>query len=199
MEPVFNERKLRAWLEPLSRRQRAAFALACCERLYPSLTALHGETGAGDPDGLRRVLDAAWAFLDGRDLAADLPALAGQCRCAAPAGEPPGSPHAGPAASAALAASLLLEVIGTGSLDKAIEAAAAASEAAESWAQCDLELAPDAPDADQRIAAHPLVQQELRHQREDIRLLHRTSLEQPGSAAELRRRWSDRATATRSP
>ena len=39
MEPVFNERKTRAWLEPLSRRRRAAFVLSCVERMRPSLVA----------------------------------------------------------------------------------------------------------------------------------------------------------------
>lgn len=173
MEPVFNERKLRAWLEPLSRLHRAAFVLACCERLHPTLMALHSESGAGDPEALRHILDAVWSLLEGRDPAVGLPSLAEQCR------------------RAPLAASLLLETIETGSLDKAIEAAAVASEVVESYAQQDLDLAPDAPDTDARIAAHPLVQREIRRQRDDIRLLHRTPLDRPESVADLRRKWRD--------
>jgi len=199
MDPVFNERKLRAWLEPLSRRARTAFVLSCVERMLPSLDALHSERGGDLPAIVGEVVETAWSFLRGGDPPPDLAALTDRYQQLPPVDELPGSIHAGPATNAAFAITSLLETLRTGSLDKAIEAAAVAADSAESYAAAELGLSADAPDLDARIAAHPLVQQELKRQRDDIRLLRRASLDLPEGVAAIRRAWAKRATATRTP
>jgi hypothetical protein len=141
------------------------------------------------------VLDAAWSFLESRDSAPDFEFLSERSRHAAPAGSASVSVHEAPAVGAAFAATLLVEAIASGSLDKAVEAAQVASDAAESYAQADLGLDDDDADLEARVAAHPLVQQELRRQREDIKLLRRTSLDLAESVAEIKERWAARAIA----
>jgi hypothetical protein len=156
MEPVFNERKLRAWLEPLSHRQRVAFALSCISR-------------GGDDEFQSRTLDRAWAFVGGSGQPADDSRLADTG-----------------------AVSLLYRALASGSLDHVIAIAAMTAEAAESLAALDLGLSDAAPEVDPRIAGHPLVQQELQRQRDDIKLLQRIDLDEPDALPALRAAWRDR-------
>lgn len=191
MDPVFNERKMRAWLSPLNHRARVAFVLSCCERTLPHLVAFGEEAGDCSPAELRAILDAAWWYLNGKDLDDEIPALIDAAKRAAPASPEGSSIHSGPAVNAGFAVVLLLETIANGALDKVIEAAAVANDSAESYAQADLQLTEGTPDAEAQILAHPLVQAELKRQREDIKLLRRTSMDRPESVAALREQWSE--------
>ena len=92
-----------------------------------------------------------------------------------------------------MVASLLRRIVASGLLDDVIAIAAATAEAAESLAALDLGLADDDPEVDPRIAGHPLVQQELRRQRDDIRLLSRTDLDDARAVCQLKQAWGDRA------
>ena len=199
MDPVFNERKTRAWLEPLSRRARAAFVLSCVERMLPSLVAFHAELDEDAPAEIEEIAAAVWSYMSGGDADTDIAALAERWRKVPPIDEQVESIHTGPAVNARLAITLLLETLRKGSLDKAIEAAAVAADSAESYAVADLGLPPDAENLEARVAAHPLVQQELSRQREDIKLLHRTSLDRPESVPALREKWIGRAITARTP
>jgi hypothetical protein len=160
VDPVFNERKLRAWLEPLSHRQRVAFALSRCERQRPSQ---------------RQVLDHAWTFVERGVRTADDVELTDTIL------------------------SLLRQTIASGSLDDVIAIAAATAEAAEARAALDLGLTDDRPEVDPRIAGHTLVQQELRRQRDDIRLLRRTDLERADQVRSLKRNYQSRTITDSDP
>jgi len=193
MDPVFNERKMRAWLSPLSHRARVAFGLSCCERGLPSLVAYRDETGQGSPEDLARILDAAWGFVEGRELGGDVDELIARCKRAAPTEPGATSIHAGPAVNAGFAFVLMLETIATGAIDKVIEAGAVTSDSAESYSRGDLGLDDDAPDLEAHLAAHPLVQRELRRQRDDIKLLRRSSLSRDSEIDSLRNGWASRS------
>jgi uncharacterized protein YjaG (DUF416 family) len=193
MEPVFNERKTRAWLEPLSRRARAAFVLACVERMRPSLGAFLRERGEDLSAPIDEIVDAAWSLIDGSEPEPDLDDLGERFRQLPQVDAHNESIHAGPATNASCAIALLLDTLGSGSLDKAIEAAAVAADSAESYALTDLGLPADAENLEARVAAHPLVQRELKFQRDDIRQLRQTSLDRSESVAALRREWRARS------
>jgi hypothetical protein len=158
MEPVFNERKLRGWLEPLSKRHKLAFAIACCER----------------QPGLEGALEAAWSRL--ADRAGD----------AAPLSPNPVSTDQTRATD--LEVSLLQQAFDfAGDVTRlVIEIAALANEAAEARAEAELGPAGDDPEHERRLTGHPLVQQELKRQREDIKLLLRTPIDSPEDVAAFR-------------
>jgi hypothetical protein len=78
--------KLRDTLSPLPSRHRLAFALCCCERLYPSYQALVALLQS--PDLVRPILDRLWLHVLGQDVTdAEISDMLATCRSLRPGGE----------------------------------------------------------------------------------------------------------------
>lgn len=190
-ELSYNEQQLRMGLAALDLRSSVAFALSCAERLLPNYRAFVREHSWGDARPLRNALDGAWAWLRGDGLGADgLAALSDACATEAPDTENFDSLLVSPALDAANAASLVADLIITGDKAKAAEVAVLALDTVDMYVQEIAEIPANAPDLEDRIRLHPLMQREISRQLEDIRLLTMQWNEQ-----DLFKRWSSQQTS----
>lgn len=191
MEQEFNEEFLASQLETLSRFQRLAFLLSCCERLYPNYVAFSKNHAWGEPGVLRNVLDFAWSALEGEDVSERIDDLIIQCDAVIPDTEDFDSEYVSPALDASVSALLLLKLLKEDSAVKAAEAASLACDTVDMYVQEYENMDSDDPAFENLILKHPLMQDELRRQREDIGLLKKTDLSDGASLAALKIKWRE--------
>jgi uncharacterized protein YjaG (DUF416 family) len=122
--------------------------------------------------------------LRGETEPANLAGLRTACNVAAPDTEDFDSLLVSPALDAANVASLLLDLLITDAVEKAAEVACLACDTVDMYVQELDEMPPGAPDLEERITLHPLMQAEIARQLEDLETLSGGWQE-----GELRRRW----------
>jgi uncharacterized protein YjaG (DUF416 family) len=189
-EWTFDEKELRRRLALLDHRARVAFALSCAERLLPNYHAFVREQAWGNATPLRNALDAGWTWLRGDAPSVDPAALKDACEAEAPDTEDFDSILVSPALDAANAAALVLELILTGDGEKAAEIALLDRDTVDMYVQEIIGIPPNAPDLENRIRLHPLMQAEIARQAEDLRLL-----EGPWNEPDVGKRWFSPATS----
>ena len=156
------DQELSADLARLSSQQRAAFAAACAERLYPAYLAFRAASASSDDDPVRQALDLAWYGAVHGQVCGNPASLVEASRALIPDADDESSlpPHADDAICAAA---------------YALQCAAGLDDQAAHWAA---QRGTDALDSflldsgeaqdDQGVWAHPLVLAELRRRREDL-------------------------------
>jgi hypothetical protein len=153
---LFDETMLISRLDALAPRERAAFALACARRLEPSL---RSDTQTED------LVRACLALLEASVLDDDLPRVGSSEALARLENSP--DLDTDPVASTCFALRTLLH----GASQDAAWAARRAYDARDQLVWDELGLQFSDPGAEERVLAHPLMQQELRAQREDLNAL----------------------------
>ncbi|SRR6266849_688645 len=164
---MVGEEKSLGSLTTLSRKKQLAFALLILERMLPSLIAFSKDTGF-DESCYLQARDAAWAALLSGD--ADQ-SLNEACLRSAPDTEVFAHKLTSYALNAALAMSDIMEFTLDGRTDHIDHVSTLAT---DSVYLCLSSLEPSvvsSPEENERIGAHPLMQQELRREEEDIRFL----------------------------
>ena len=191
MESKFDETSLKVKLKELSREQKILFMLSCCERLYPNYLAFNKKHEWGNPFVLRNTLDFAWTVLE-RGIGEDkeeLKKLLKQCDEITPDTEDFDSIFVSQALDSTVAVASLLEYIISDSNDKIIEVASLARDTVDMYVQELEDMAPNDPNLEKMILEHPLMQQELKRQRQDIELLKDLEVSDVSIYEEVKKNW----------
>jgi hypothetical protein len=187
----FDRGKLRSVLQQLAEWKQTAFALSICERLLPNYVVFSRETSWGRPETIKECLSTAWRRLSDGVAQIRLTEAAEACEAAAPDTENFESKYTSAALDAALSVANLMHILNKFETAKVLEVAEAAYDTVELFvSQTDTASVVTAEDK-KRVLGHPLVQSELRHQREHLELL--SSLDGEFSAHEslFRNRWKN--------
>jgi uncharacterized protein YjaG (DUF416 family) len=167
------------------------FGLATCERMLPGFHAFAEPIGYEGEDVLREALDIAWEMLGNGEDRRDLMQAAEACDSVAPDMDDHGDADYGSAAMYA-ACAVAHVMAGLSNDDMVRHAAVIASEAID---VVDL-LSQEADDTDSaypegevRVLAHPLMQSELRRQREDLEFLEALDNDIVAAMPDVLRRW----------
>lgn len=188
-ESAFDPEHIRTLANKLSREGKLAFALSCSERLYPNYLAFASQSGWGQPQVIRHSLDFGWRVLEGVPVDIDeLVRLRRIVREAAPETGDFDSMLVSPALDAASVAELLLNIIEADNADDVVQIAALCRDTVDMYVQELENMSPAAPDIEERILKHPLMQQELRRQNNDINELSALS-SSPELIATFAERW----------
>jgi len=189
MEQPFDEAAILRRLRPLAPWARLAFLLSLTERLVPNYVAFSKHHDWGEPEVLQRALDLGWKCLAGQTVErSELEACLARCEEVTPDMDDFQAGHASAGLDAAVCCASVLELLLEDDAQKVADAASLARDTVDMHVQ-DLESLPlSGPEMEEKIIQHPLMQRELKRQREDLELLEK--MERSDSAiAELVRRW----------
>lgn len=193
---TFDEDILRQLLARLDPWKRVAFMALVSERIVPNYDQFRAESDFGDSQILRRAVEAAWSWLESDRKPNDLTTLRAQVRQQAPDTERFSSPFTSAALDAANAVVSLLDAIDHPDRADAVEVASLARDTVDLYVQEIENLDPNDPRLEDAIRHHPLMQAELRRQREDVAYLERCSGSRWDVARQLRVQRSGEATGS---
>lgn len=168
----FDEAKIASRLEQLNHPNKVAFALSCVERMLPNYRVFQREHNWGDIEEILRGIEYGWAWLDGvqnKDI--DVAEITMACENQAPDTEDFDSLYVSSALDAATATAALMELVRTDDVAKAVEVAGLSRDTVDMYVQEFESMPADAPDIEERIRLHPLMQAELERQNRDLDLL----------------------------
>lgn len=169
----FDELSLTRRLQPLSRAQVLAFGCACAGRLVWSYERFIEEARWGSPEPLGRALGLLWAIARGQrpPPPSEFRALADDCEAQTPSSDAFGSVFTTPAQDAVFATCSLLDYCIEGKAGQVVLAARYPTDSVDLYVQELERMDPRAPDLEDRILSHCLMQQELRRQDRDLAAL----------------------------
>jgi uncharacterized protein YjaG (DUF416 family) len=173
-------------LDRLENWKQVAFMALTGARMLPNYARFFDETGFGDPSVLDRFHQLAWTWVETAFAPDDVPVLISECEVLAPDTEQYHSRYTSAALDAANVTAMILEAIVHPGRVRAIEAAALARDTVDLFIQETLDLNPNAPNFEDFILNHDLMQQELRHQREDLELVMRAPNDRATVGSEMR-------------
>lgn len=182
----FSETSLKDQISGLPSWKQIAFILLCCERMIPNYVAFSKEVGFGNALLLRRALASAWKWVESGQLPKDLHALREACDQETPNTEDYQSVFTSAALDAANAIAIALEAIETPSASLAVEVAGLSRDTVDMFVQSARSLDPADSTFEYTVAADPLMQTELRRQREDLNLLKASGNDRRAVASSLR-------------
>jgi len=186
----FDRVQLRCRLQSLSEWKQLSFALAICERLFPSYVAFARETLWGTPEKIRECLNITWHRLNDRNPQIRLAEAAKACEAVAPDTEDFQSKYTSAALDAALSTANLMHLLNSFDLEKVLEIAESAYDTTYLFTFAVAEAGSIMTAGDkQRAIDDPLVQDELRNQKEDIDLLDRLDGAFTDHEEMFRERW----------
>jgi len=167
------------------------FALLLCERMMSSLDRFSNDTGF---DGIiyREFLDDVWLHLAGNGNLTSYREAAEECLDRAPDTAEFDHPLTSAALNAALSVGATMSFLVDYDVDHVIEAAGLARDTVALYAQS-IETTPPRSLGFKEIMEHPLVQQELRQQAEDLEFLESLSTDVPQELILLIREQAERA------
>ena len=176
MELAFNADDLRTRLGQMRDQQQLAFGAACSERLLPSYLAFVSDTGWGDSAPLREALDMVWTFLDGQSSSKEsVRQLTTLCEASIPDSDSFSSLYTSLAQDACFSICALLDFLLDSDVGKIVEAATFATDSVDLYVQEIDNMDANGPDLEQQILAHPIMQRELKTQREHIDSIDRAT------------------------
>lgn len=188
----FDRANLRGMLQHLAPWKQAAFALSICERLLPNYVAFARETSWGSPETIQKCLSTAWRRLSDGSTQIRLSEAADACDAAAPDTESFQSKYTSAALDAALSVANMMRVLNEFDTEKVLEIAESAYDTVGLFvSQTDTASIVTAEDR-KRVLEHPLVQNELRRQCEDLNLLSRLDGEFSAYESLLYNTWKGR-------
>ncbi len=185
---TFDEDRLQQSLARLDAWKRVAFMALSCERMVPNYDRFTADSGFGDPKVLRRGIDAAWSCLELARVPDALKSLRALVEQQAPNTEEFSSPFTSAALDAANAVASLLDAVNEPDGADPIEVASLARDTVDLYVQEIENLDPNDGGLEDAIRCHPLMQAELRRQRDDLDYLERWTSSQREAARQLRAR-----------
>jgi uncharacterized protein len=190
MMHTYDEFALRILLEDLPHRHRAAFAAACAQRQLENYEAFAIEVRWGDPAMLAQALDRAWQLLRGQEPidAQELSRLAAACEALAPDAHKFRNRWTVWAVDAAASAAYALRCLLDDDPQLAVWASGCAYAAVHGYVVAERDLDLNDPSAREQVREHPLVQEELRRQDEDLTMLQGAKMLTSSVLATLRER-----------
>ncbi len=190
MEEPFNADSLRPKIDDLTAGSRLAFLLSCAERLFPNYMAFTTHHAWGKPDALQEALDLGWKSLEGQTVTkVEIANAMSRCEAATPDMDAFGSELASAALDAAVGCALVLELLIGDDSSKVLEGASQTIDTVDMYVQELEQLVPQDPLRERKILRHPLMQDELKRQREDLDVLSQVDWSQQHVVADLARRW----------
>lgn len=183
---TFDEDRLRQSLARLDPWKRVAFMALCCERMAPNYDRFAADSGFGDSQVLRRGVDAAWSWLESDRAPDDLKSVRARAEQQAPDTERFSSPFTSAALDAANAVASLLDAVGKSDGADPVEVASLARDTVDLYVQEIENLDPNDRGLEDAIRRHPLMQAELRRQRDDLNFLERWTGSRSDAARQLR-------------
>jgi uncharacterized protein YjaG (DUF416 family) len=185
---TFDEDRLRQSLARLDPWKRMAFMTLCCERMVPNYDRFTADSGFGDSLVLRRGIDAAWSWLESNRVPDDFESVRARVEQQAPDTAGFSSPFTSAALDAANAVASVLDAISEPEGADAIEVASLARDTVDLYVQEIENLDPNDRGLEEAIRRHPLMQAELRRQREDLAHLERWTGSRGDAVRELHAR-----------
>lgn len=188
MEDAFSESILRNRLNELSTIGKVLFALSCAERMLPNYRRFIREHGWGNDTMLRMALDLGWDMVSLKPVDKRIAIkLKEGCSEQAPDAEDFSSLYVSPAIDAANSASIVADLIIRSDIERVVEVASYARDTVDMYVQEIEGMPPGALDLEERICRHPLMQKELKSQREALEAIAAGI-----SSEEAERRWRSR-------
>lgn len=170
--------------------KRVAFMAYCCERMLPNYGSFKAETSYGDLVLLRSALDVAWKWIELGEAPNSIVGLSAACEAEAPDTSEFKSSYTSSALDAATAIATTLEALKYATEDRAIEVASLARDSVDLYVQEALDLDPNDPCLEEKIAGSNLMQTELRIQRESLEMLKELPDNRSAIGSDLRLHWS---------
>ena len=192
MESEFNEDELKKKLVKLPFWKQLVFLLIVCQRLIPSFRAFAAETGFQGQTQLTSLLSKAWNSLSNGISSIDLSSEAALAESIAPDTEDFDSVLVSSALDAAVATSLLMKAFTDQQTDTIVEAVTLVRDSVDMYVQELEDMDPAAPDLEEIILGHELMQMELIRQREDLEFLSTLDDEISVSMTAVKNKWFDR-------
>lgn len=178
-----DEKRLRRSLDGLPRNRLLGFMLLLCERMKPAFDTFAGDTGVDDTP-YRKCLDNAWSYLSGGKLASDHDALTQACLECAPDTEAFDHPLTSAALNFALSVHSLMAFSSDDNVDHVVEAAGLSRDTVSFEAQRIAAVEPLSLSYE-ALMRHPLMQQELQRQDEDLTFVASLSTDDPAEMVSL--------------
>jgi len=165
----FDERALSTSLRGLTAWRQIVFMAMCCERMLPHYRLFSEEAQFGDVLILQNGIDEVWRWVltGDTDKAAS---MVEACERQAPNTEEHKSKYTSAALDCASAVATTLEAIAGSTEPRAMDTAELARDTVDLYVQQETNVEPNALGFEEAIRCHPLMQRELRRQREDLRL-----------------------------
>lgn len=186
MERPFDRTEMSELLGRLEYRGQLAFGISCAERLYPNYLAFCEEQRWGNAKALRRALDLGWQSLAGQPVARpDIAQLYQEIETVIPDADDFRTRLVSSAMDAAISARLLLQFIDRGHLEDIVEIASLCRDTVDIYISAS---EPIHSLLEEQILAHPVMQEELKRQRDDARELLNISMCQEAVDA-FKKRW----------
>lgn len=189
----FDPRKMRNVLRTLPPWKRVAFMGSCCERMLPNYLTFSSETGYGDVTQLNRGLAEVWRWVETNQAPNDVDALVQACEQQGPDTAEFRSIYTSAALDAANSIATTLEALGEATEDRAIEVASLARDTIDLFVQQWNDLDPNDSEIERRIVESPLMQSELKMQRQCLERLSDDSVNRKLIVAEVRSKFSYRS------
>ena len=185
MTERYDEQRLQKQLAGLGKSGLVMFALSIAERMLPNYRRFVRESGWGDGSVLRTALDLGWSWLENGIIEIDdAQVLRDACLKQAPNPEDFTSLFVSAALDAANSAVIVVELLSDTNIEKVIEIASYGRDTVDMYVQ-ELEgMPPNAPDLEERIRLHAMMQRELSNQRKALKSI--AAGMQPRDAAD---RW----------
>lgn len=195
VENTFDASALRRRIDRIGRKGQLAFMLSCAERLAANYDAFSRHHGWGDPTVLQQALDLGWRCLAGEEIeSSDIISCLKRCDAVTPNTEEFDSEYVSSGLDAAVCCMLVLEFLLDNDCQKVVEAASLARDTVDMYVQGAEDIHPHDPDLESRILQHPLMQRELKRQREDLDLIESSDLS--GDTVEMMgHRWRHPTTS----
>jgi uncharacterized protein YjaG (DUF416 family) len=167
--PAFSENEVLQALSTISIKGQRAFGALCCERLFPNYVAFQSEAQWGRPELLRQALDTVWLDLSGQVISLDeVRRLVEECEFVAPHSDDFDYLRVTSAQDACFAICSLLEHVLNPEPEMIVRIATYATDSVDLFVQEIENMKPNAPNLEEMILAHPLMQQELVRQAHDL-------------------------------
>ena len=174
MTHSFDAIALQGNLQHLDDDRRLAFGVCLFERSLPGFFQFQIDTGSTGGGELRATLAQCWSVLEtGFDGAPAFVSTA-VCELVMPDSERHTSAYTSAAIDAVNIACCLLDFLAKRQLDPLIEAVRSRQDTLDLFIQNSTNLGPPGPSLEERIASHPLMQQELGFMHDDLALLRAT-------------------------
>ena len=183
---VFDEERLERSLRKLPAWKRVAFMALLGARMLPNYRRYSAESGFGDVSVLEETLDAAWTWIESGRLPANATALLEACDRQDPDPEKSTHPYTWPAVDAACVAAMTLTAIVDPGQLPLTDPASVARDSVDSFVQQLLVHDANTPGYQEAVLGHPLMQRELRQQREDLEMLEKLREDRQTVGRELR-------------
>jgi uncharacterized protein YjaG (DUF416 family) len=168
-----------------------AFMTFCCERMFPNFLNFNSESGHGNPQFIRHVLDLTWEWIETNKFNGDLEQIRQMCEKQAPNTCDFSSRYTSSALDTTTVMSIILDAIERFDSKLPIEVAQLARDSIDLYIQEEIASRADGLEFETMIIDHPLMQIELKCQKDSATLLRTLDDDRVRIARILRAKWSN--------